>query len=75
MVYKEEEKMTIERWRHTTYDGIVTEATITGDGENYRVDSSTEPSLFNTYKSYTWARKSLEKYGFELVETKIILGA
>ena len=67
--------MTIERWRHTTYDGAVTEATITGDGENYKVDSSTEPSLFNIYKSYTWARKSLEKYGFELVETKIILGA
>lgn len=67
-------KMTKERWIHTLYSGKVETATITFDGLEYRVDSADEPGLFNTYKSYTWAKKSLERYGFELADTEIILG-
>lgn len=67
--------MTTERWIHTLYNGKVQTATITFDGLEYRVDSADEPSLFHIYKSYTWAKKSLERFGFELADTKIVLGA
>lgn len=69
--------MTIEKWIHKIYDGTHEEAYIKYDGLQYTVCGyyTGRPILFNTYKTYTWARKSLEKYGFTLESTKIILGA
>lgn len=64
--------MTIERWTHKLYTGEVETATIKSDGDQYIVDG-TEGGVFGIYKTYTWARKSLERYGYELAETKIVL--
>ena len=64
--------MTIERWTHKLYDGSIEEGVIEYNGIDYLV--YVNHILQNIYKSYTWAKKSLEKYGFECVETKIILG-
>ena len=67
-------KMTIEKWVHNLYDGTTEDAYIEYNGIDYTVYSGKNAILYNTYKTYTWARKSLEKYGFELASTKIILG-
>lgn len=66
--------MIIEKWTKKNNNGTTETAFIRYDGIEYTVCGDS-PSLFNIYQTYTWARKSIEKYGFELKDTRIILGA